>query len=63
MRSRLKTSYGVAVSFVPSSVQHRCGGGAEFSLALVAFVLWLSWRQPAWRVVLFCAGGGGLTLA
>ena len=28
------------------------------------FVLLLvSWRQPAWRVVLFCAGVGGLTLA
>ena len=38
-------------------------GGAEFSLALVAFVLLVSWRQPAWRVVLFCAGVGGLTLA
>ena len=35
-------------------------GGAEFSLALVLLV---SWRQPAWRVVLFCAGVGGLTLA
>ena len=38
-------------------------GGAEFSLALVAFVLLVSWRQPAWQVVLFCAGVGGLTLA
>jgi chromate transporter len=38
-------------------------GGAEFSLALVAFVLLVAWRQPAWRVVLFCAGVGGLTLA
>ena len=41
-------------------------GGAEFSLALVAlvaFVLLVGWRQPAWRVVLFCAGVGGLTLA
>ena len=38
-------------------------GGAEFSLALVAFVLLVSCRQPAWRVVLFCAGVGGLTLA
>ena len=38
-------------------------GGAEFSLALVAFVLLVSWRQPAWRVVLFCSGVGGLTLA
>ena len=28
-------------------------GGAEFSLALVAFVLLVCWRQPAWRVVLF----------
>jgi chromate transporter len=38
-------------------------GGAEFSLALVAFVLLVSWRQPAWRVVLFCAGIGGLILS
>ena len=38
-------------------------GGAEFGLALVAFVLLVSWRQPAWLVVLFCAGVGGLTLA
>lgn len=37
--------------------------GAEFSLALVAFLLLVSWRQPAWRVVLFCAAVGGLTLA
>ena len=22
----------------------------------------VSWRQPAWRVVLFCAGVGGLPL-
>ncbi|WP_028951890.1 hypothetical protein [Synechococcus sp. CC9616] len=29
---------------------------AEFSLALVAFVLLVGWRQPAWRVVLFCSG-------
>lgn len=38
-------------------------GGAEFSLALAAFVLWVSWRQPSWRVVRFCAGVGGLILA
>ena len=38
-------------------------GGAEFSLALVAFLLLVSWRQPAWRVVLFCAAVGGLSLA
>ena len=38
-------------------------GGAEFSLALVAFVLLVSWRQPAWRVALFCEGVGGLVLA
>ena len=24
-------------------------------IPLVAFVLWVSWRQPAWRVVLFYA--------
>ncbi|QNI49908.1 chromate transporter [Synechococcus sp. RS9915] len=35
-------------------------GGAEFSLALVAFLLLVSWRQPAWRVVLFCAVVEGL---
>ena len=38
-------------------------GGAEFSLALVAFALLVGLRQPAWRVVLFCAVVGGLTLA
>ena len=38
-------------------------GGAEFGLALVAFVLLVSRRQPAWLVVLFCAGVGGLTLS
>ena len=43
--------------------QRSIRGGAEFSLALVAFVLLVSWRQPAWRAVLFCAGVGGLTLA
>ena len=32
-------------------------------IPLVVFVLLVSWRQPAWRVVLFCAGVGGLTLA
>ena len=36
---------------------------AEFSLALVTFLRLVGWRQPAWRVVLFCAGVGGLTLA
>ena len=36
-------------------------GGAEFSLALVAFVLLVCWRQPAWRVVLLCAVVGGVT--
>ena len=30
-------------------------GVAEFSLALVSFVLLVSLRQPAWRVVLLCA--------
>ena len=38
-------------------------GAAEFSLALVAFLLLVGWRQPTWRVVLFCAAVGGLTLA
>ena len=28
-----------------------------------AFVLLVSWRQPALRVVLFCSEVGGLTLA
>ena len=41
----------------------RESGGVEFSLALVAFELLVSWRQPAWRVVLCCAGVGGLPLA
>ena len=35
----------------------------ELSLALVAFLLLVCWRQPAWRVVLFCAVVGGLTLS
>ena len=37
--------------------------GAEFSLALVAFVLLVDRRLSAWRVVLFCSGVGGLLLA
>ena len=36
-------------------------GAAEFSLALVAFVLLVCWRQPSWRVVLLCAAVGGAT--
>ena len=35
-------------------------GGAEFSLAITAFLMLLCWKQPAWRVVLFCALVGGL---
>ena len=38
-------------------------GAAEFSLALVAFVLLVCWRQPAWRVVLLCAAVGGVTFS
>ena len=34
-----------------------------FLSAFEAFVLLVCWRQPAWRVVLFCSGVGGLTLA
>jgi len=36
---------------------------AEFSLALVAFLLLVAWKQPAWRVVLLCGLVGGLALA
>ncbi|MGE4583003.1 MAG: hypothetical protein AAEC03_11725 [Synechococcus sp.] len=32
-------------------------------VALVALVLLVSWLQPGWRVVLKCAGVGGLALA
>ena len=35
-------------------------GSAEFCLAIIAFLLLVCWRQPAWRVVLFCAVVGGL---
>ncbi len=35
-------------------------GGTEFSLAITAFLLLVCWRQPAWRVVLFCALVGGM---
>ena len=38
-----------------------CHFGAEFSLALVAFVLLVYWRETAWRVVLFFAGIEGLS--
>ena len=36
---------------------------SELTLALVALVLLVSWLQPGWRVVLKCAGVGGLALA
>lgn len=35
---------------------------ADFSLALLAVLLLMAWRQPAWRVVLFCGLIGGLVL-
>jgi len=35
-------------------------GSAEFSLAITAFLMLICWKQPAWRVVLFCALVGGL---
>ncbi len=35
-------------------------GHSEETGGVVAVV---AWRRPAWRVVLFCAGVGGLTLA
>ncbi|MBC8168291.1 MAG: chromate efflux transporter [Synechococcus sp.] len=38
-------------------------GGAEFSLAMTAFLMLICWKQPAWRVVLFCALVGGLFLS
>ncbi|QNI60768.1 hypothetical protein SynTAK9802_00460 [Synechococcus sp. TAK9802] len=30
-------------------------------LSLMAFVLLVCWRQPAWRLELFCAGVEGLS--
>ena len=33
---------------------------AEFSLGLVAFLMLVSWKQPAWRVVIFCGVMSGL---
>ena len=38
-------------------------GGKEFCLLLIAFVLLVRWKQPAWRVVMFCAAVGGLILS
>ncbi len=35
-------------------------GGAQFSLSITAFLMLICWKQPAWRVVLFCALVGGL---
>ncbi len=35
---------------------------ADFSLALLAVLLLMAWRQPAWRVVLFCGLISGLVL-
>ena len=37
-------------------------GGKEFCLLVIAFVLLVRWKQPAWRVVMFCAVMGGLFL-
>ena len=37
-------------------------GGKEFCLLVIAFVLLVRWKQPAWRVVTFCAVMGGLFL-
>ena len=33
---------------------------AEFSLGLIAFLMLVSWKQPAWRVVIFCGVMSGL---
>lgn len=37
-------------------------GVADFSLALVSFLMLVCWKQPAWRVVLLCAVIGGVSL-
>jgi chromate transporter len=37
-------------------------GGADFGLALTAFVALVFWRAPPWAVVLAC-GVGGAALA
>ena len=36
---------------------------ADFSLAMVAFLLLVGWKQPAWRVVVVCGLVGGFTLS
>ena len=33
---------------------------AQFSLGLIAFLMLVSWKQPAWRVVIFCGVMSGL---
>jgi chromate transporter len=35
---------------------------ADFCLALVAFLLLMGWKQPAWRVVIGCALVGAAVL-
>ena len=36
---------------------------ADFSLALVAFLLLVGWKPPAWRVVVVCGLVGGFALS
>ena len=36
---------------------------ADFSLALVAFLLLVGWKRPAWQVVVFCGVVGGYALS
>ena len=36
---------------------------ADFCLMMVAFLLLVGWRQPAWRVVVVCGLVGGFTLS
>ncbi|MFZ2859247.1 chromate transporter, partial [Acidovorax sp.] len=38
-------------------------GGADFGLALAAFVALVFWRAPPWAVVLACGAGGALLAA
>ena len=62
-RSSLFSSFLLIHGLFERVWQTRIRVGAEFSLVLVAFVLLVSWQQPAERVVLFWAGVDGLTLA
>ena len=66
-RSLLGTNTSVVVILLEALFQPvwqtEISGVAAFSQALVSFGLLVSWRQPAWSVVLFRARVGGLPLA